>query len=51
MLLRRDVRTKAGRESEPSVGIIDTQSVATTAMGGEKGCNPYKQVLAASGIS
>ena len=50
-LLRRDVRAKAGRESEPSVGIIDRQSIESTEMGGEKGFDPRKQVLGASGIS
>jgi putative transposase len=43
-LLRREVRSKAGRDPEPSVGIMDSQSVETTEMGGEKGFNPAKQV-------
>src|SRR5690242_18391053 len=43
-LRRRDIRTKAGREPEPSVGIIDSQSVPATEMGGEKRFNPAKQV-------
>jgi len=43
-VLRRDVRIQAGRDPEPSVGIIDSQSIETTEMGGEKGFNPAKQV-------
>ena len=43
-VIRQKVRAKANREPEPSVAIIDSQSVATTEMGGEKGFNPHKQV-------
>src|SRR5690606_39155287 len=35
--LRRAVRTLAGRESTPSLGIIDAQSVKTTRRGGLRG--------------
>ena len=43
-LLRRDGRTKAGRESEPSVGSIDRQRIESTEMDSEKGFDPHKQV-------
>jgi putative transposase len=43
-LLRRDVRRQAGRDPEPSVGIIDNQSIETTEMDGEKGFDPHKLV-------
>src|SRR5262245_60939540 len=33
-LLRRNVRTKAGRDPEPSVGNVDSQSVPATELGG-----------------
>ncbi len=43
-LIRRDVRTKEGRDPEPSVAILDSQSIEATEMGGEKGFDPHKQV-------
>lgn len=49
--LVKQVRTQAGADPEPSVAIIDSQSVKTTEKGGYAGMTPARKSTGESGTS
>jgi len=50
-LLRGDVRVAAGKQRQPSAGILASQSVKTTEKGGSMAMIPINTSTGASGIS